>query len=122
MRRLLFCVLTASMLSSPLSGNGISAIQDTENVSMEEKSKEEVIKNFKQEVKTTGGGFDMCRAIKEMLRDSRQEGRQEGIEKRQNNMQQLNKILIAAGRLEDLLHASIDNGYCMKLMTELGII
>ncbi|MCI5919287.1 MAG: Ig-like domain-containing protein [Roseburia sp.] len=42
MRRLLFCVLTASMLSSPLSGNGISAIQDTENVSMEEKSKEEV--------------------------------------------------------------------------------
>ena len=80
------------------------------------------LKLIKQEVKTTGGGFDMCRAIKEMLRDSRQEGRQEGIEKGQNNMQQLNKILIAAGRLEDLLHASTDNGYCMKLMTELGII
>ena len=33
---------------------------------------------IKQKIQTEGGGFDMCKAIKEMLRDSRQEGRKEG--------------------------------------------
>ena len=33
---------------------------------------------IKQEVQSKGGGFDMCKAIKEMLRVSRQEGEQEG--------------------------------------------
>ena len=28
---------------------------------------------IKQKIQTEGGGFDMCKAIKEMLRDSRQE-------------------------------------------------
>ena len=36
------------------------------------------LKLSKQEVRSKGGGFDMCKAIKEMLRVSRQEGEQEG--------------------------------------------
>ena len=32
---------------------------------------------IKQKIETEGGGFDMCKAIKEMLRDSRQEGQDE---------------------------------------------
>lgn len=41
---------------------------------------------IKQKIQTEGGGFDMCKAIKEMLRDSRQEGRKEGRQEGQDEM------------------------------------
>ena len=44
------------------------------------------LKLSKQEVRSKGGGFDMCKAIKEMLRDSRQEGRKEGRQEGQDEM------------------------------------
>ena len=39
---------------------------------------------IKLKIQTEGGGFDMCKAIKEMLRDSRQEGRKEGRQEGQD--------------------------------------
>ena len=53
----------------------------------------------KQEVQSKGGGFDMCKAIKEMLRVSRQEGRVEG----QDEMATLSEKLILADRISELL-------------------
>ena len=44
------------------------------------------LKLSKQEVRSKGGGFDMCKAIKEMLLDSRQEGRKEGRQEGQDEM------------------------------------
>ena len=41
---------------------------------------------IKLKIQTEGGGFDMCKAIKEMLRDSRQEGRKEGRQEGQDEM------------------------------------
>ena len=41
---------------------------------------------IKLKIQTEGGGFDMCKAIKEMFRDSRQEGRKEGRQEGQDEM------------------------------------
>ena len=61
-------------------------------------------KLIKQEVQSKGGGFDMCKAIKEMLRVSRQEGEQEGRqEEGQDEMATLSEKLILADRISELL-------------------
>ena len=100
---------------------------------------------IKQEVQSKGGGFDMCKAIKEMLRVSRQEGEQEGrlegrqegrlegrqegrLEGRQegrlegqDEMATLSEKLILADRVSELLKASIDREYRNKLLAEFGL-
>ena len=83
------------------------------------------LKLIKQEVKAEGGGFDMCKAIKEMLRDSRREGRQEGEQegrlKGQDEMATLSEKLILADRISELLKASTDREFRNKLLLEFGL-
>lgn len=87
------------------------------------------LKLIKQEVKAEGGGFDMCKAIKEMLRDSRMEGRQEGRQegeqegrlKGQDEMATLSEKLILADRISELLKASTDREFRNKLLLEFGL-
>ena len=92
---------------------------------------------IKQEVQSKGGGFDMCKAIKEMLWVSRQEGEQEGrlegrqegrlegrLEGRQegqDEMATLSEKLILADRISELLKASTDREYRNKLLVEFGL-
>ena len=83
------------------------------------------LKLSKQEVRSKGGGFDMCKAIKEMLRVSRQEGeqkgRQEGQLEGQDEMATLSEKLILADRISELLKASTDREYRNKLLAEFGL-
>ena len=72
---------------------------------------------IKLKIQTEGGGFDMCKAIKEMLRDSRQEGRQEG----QDEMATLIEKLILSNRISELLKVTTDKEYRNKLLIEYGI-
>ena len=80
---------------------------------------------IKQEVQSKGGGFDMCKAIKEMLWVSRQEGEQEGrLEGRQegqDEMATLSEKLILADRISELLKASTNREYRNKLLVEFGL-
>jgi len=92
---------------------------------------------IKLKIQTEGGGFDMCKAIKEMLRVSRQEGEQEGrlegrqegrLEGRQegrlegqDEMATLSEKLILADRISELLKASTDREYRNKLLVEFGL-
>ena len=84
---------------------------------------------IKQEVQSKGGGFDMCKAIKEMLRVSRQEGEQEGRQEGrqkgrlegQDGMATLSEKLILADRVSKLLKASTDREYRNKLLVEFGL-
>ncbi len=76
---------------------------------------------IKQEVQSKGGGFDMCKAIKEMLRVSRQEGEQEGRLEGQDEMATLSEKLILADRISELLKASTDREYRNKLLAEFGL-
>ena len=76
---------------------------------------------IKQKIQTEGGGFDMCKAIKEMLRDSRQEGRKEGRQEGQDEMATLIEKLILSNRISELLKATTDKEYRNKLLIEYGI-
>lgn len=84
---------------------------------------------IKQKIQTEGGGFDMCKAIKEMLRDSRQEGRkegrqegrQEGRREGQDEMATLIEKLILSNRISELLKVTTDKEYRNKLLIEYGI-
>lgn len=68
---------------------------------------------IKQKTQTEGGGFDMCTAIKEMLREGRQEG--------QDEMATLIEKLILSNRISELLKATTDKEYRNKLLIEYGI-
>ena len=68
---------------------------------------------IKLKIQTEGGGFDMCKAIKEMLRDSRQEG--------QDEMATLIEKLMLSNRISELLKVTTDKEYRNKLLIEYGI-
>ena len=83
------------------------------------------MKLIKRDVENVGGGFDMCKAFDDMMRDSkregRREGRREGIREAEEQMSKLIQKLISAGRITDLQQASNNKKYRKKLMAELGI-
>ena len=64
-----------------------------------------------------GGGFNMCKAFDDMVRDSKREGKREAEEQ----MSKLIQILISAGRITHLQQASNNKKNRKKLMAELGI-
>ena len=75
------------------------------------------MKLIKRDVENMEGGFDMCKAFDDMMRDSKREGRREAEEQ----MSKLIQKLISAGRINDLQQASDNKKYRKKLMAELGI-
>ena len=83
------------------------------------------MKLIKRDVENVGGGFDMCKAFDDMMRDSKREGRregkQEGKREAEEQMSKLIQKLISAGRITDLQQASSNKKYRKKLMAELGI-
>ena len=83
------------------------------------------MKLIKRDVESVGGGFDMCKAFDDMMRDSKREGRREGKrEGKREAEEQMSKLiqkLISAGRITDLQQASSNKKYRKKLMAELGI-
>ena len=83
------------------------------------------MKPIKRDVENVGGGFDMCKAFDDMMRDSKREGRREGKrEGKREAEEQMSKLiqkLISAGRITDLQQASSNKKYRKKLMAELGI-
>ena len=72
----------------------------------------------------------MCKAIKEMLRVSRQEGEQEGRQEGrqkgrlegQDGMATLSEKLILGDRVSKMLKASSDREYRNKLLVEVGLV
>ena len=79
------------------------------------------MKLIKRDVENVGGGFDMCKAFDDMMRDSKREGRREGRREAEEQMSKLIQKLISAGRINDLQQASDNKKYRKKLMAELGI-
>ena len=97
----------------------VSAIENTPDLSVMAGIRN--LQLIKQKIQTEGGGFDMCKAIKEMLRDSRQEGRKEGRQEGQDEMATLIEMLILSNRISELLKVTTDKEYRNKLLIEYGI-
>ena len=89
---------------------------------------------IKRDVQNERGGFDMCKAFREMIEEGRKRGIEQGIQQgieqgiQQGRLEeagvmgQLIRKLIQIGRTDDLLAASENREYCERLMKEFGII
>lgn len=63
----------------------------------------------------------MCLAIREMIRDGRMEGKNEGWLDGIRAVNELNHYLVEEGRTDDLFRSSQDLVFQEKLMEEYGI-
>ena len=64
----------------------------------------------------------MCKALDDLMADSRKAGLVEGLDRGENRMGILSEKLIISNRTEDLLRASRDKRYRRELMKEFGIV
>ncbi|MDD6614538.1 MAG: hypothetical protein PUF13_00310 [Lachnospiraceae bacterium] len=60
------------------------------------------------------GEYDMCQALTELIED----GKQEGIKEGENRLLNLQKILIAAGKMDELSQVILDETYRQKMYQE----
>ena len=87
------------------------------------------MKEIKSNIKTGGGGYDMCKAIADMIQDGRTEGWNDG--KREGRREGrstgidigiiLAQKLIQDNRQEDLRHAAEDSDFKKKLLKEYAL-
>ena len=75
------------------------------------------MKEIKSNIKTGGGGYDMCKAIADMIQDGRAEGRSTGIDMGIILAQKL----IQDNRQEDLRRAAEDPDFKKKLLAEYAL-
>ena len=62
----------------------------------------------------------MCKALNEMMEDSRQEGRQEGLLDGEKRLAGLVSMLLATGRVEDIREAMDNSEVRRELYRECG--
>lgn len=65
-----------------------------------------------------GGKEDMCKAIRDLMEDSRIEGREEG----ESLLARLIQVLLSENRLEDIDKVTSDKEYRAKLLNEFQLI
>ena len=75
------------------------------------------LEQIKENVRTTKGDFDMCKAFDDMMADSERRGEKRG----ENLMGRLINELIPTGRIDDLMTAAGNPDYRKQLMMEFGI-
>lgn len=64
---------------------------------------------------------DMCQALEELMKDELQAKREEGKEIGKSSVNELNRQLAKAGRIEDIVKAAEDEEYQDKLLEEFGL-
>nr|WP_270514632.1 hypothetical protein [Coprococcus catus] len=67
------------------------------------------------------GKFNMCEAIKEMIKDGREAGREVGRQEGQNRINQLIILLSKENRGEDIIKAAKDREYQEQLFKEFNL-
>lgn len=80
-------------------------------------SRVEILKQYKQKCSTPKGGYNMCKAIDDMITDSRNEGIKSG----ENRVNALFSKLKADNRIDDLLRSVSDREYQNALFLEYGL-
>lgn len=64
------------------------------------------------------GKINMCKAIEDLMADSRKEGREEGGRNEAERINRLNLLLSEQGRMDDLIRAAKDREYQERLFRE----
>lgn len=83
------------------------------------------MKEIKPNIKTGGGGYDMCKAIADMIQDGRSEGwsdgEREGKKEAIDIINLLNSKLLQDNRQEDILRSITDPEFQKKLLAEYAL-
>lgn len=61
------------------------------------------------------GEYNMCQALTELIEDGKQEGIKEGIKEGENRLLELQKILLASGKMDELNQVILNQSYREKM-------
>ena len=78
------------------------------------------LRDLKKKYQEQGGNYNMCKAIDEMIQESRNEGKLEGKLEGENCITRLYSILYNAGREEDIKRTFTDRSFRDRLLVEYG--
>lgn len=78
------------------------------------------LRDLKIKYQEPGGNYNMCKAIDEMVQESRNEGKLEGKLEGENCITRLYSILYNAGREEDIKRTFTDRSFRDRLLVEYG--
>ena len=79
------------------------------------------LKQLKTQIRVQGGGYDMCKAIDEMIRDGRNTGKAEGKAEGISVMNLLVRRLLQDNRQEELLRSTNDPDLQKRLLKEYSL-
>ena len=74
------------------------------------------------EYKREDGGVDVCKGIQDLMENSRQEGRNEGINQGESLLAQLVQLLLKADRIQDIDKATANKEYREQLYKEFKLV
>ena len=80
-------------------------------------AKSPMLETLKDDVKNEEGGWNMCKALDDMVRDGERRGERRG----KDQINKLNRLLLADNRQEELLRSVSDRKFQQKLLQEYAL-
>lgn len=80
-------------------------------------AKSPILETLKDDAKNAEGGWNMCKALDDMVRDGERRGERRG----KNQINQLNRLLLADNRQDELLRSVSDRKFQQKLLQEYAL-
>ena len=84
-------------------------------------AKSPMLETLKDDVKNEEGGWNMCKALDDMVRDGERRGERRGKRIGKNQINELNRLLLADNRQEELLRSVSDRKFQQKLLQEYAL-
>ena len=76
---------------------------------------------WKEEYRTEEGGYDMCKAIDDMMKHSREEGEKRGEKRGEDRMAELVRRLLSENRIQDVQKILKNKRYRGNMYKQYGL-
>ena len=76
---------------------------------------------LKDDVKNLKGGWNMCKALDDMVKDGERRGERRGKRLGKDQINKLNRLLLADNRQEELLRSVSDRKFQQKLLQDYAL-
>lgn len=84
-------------------------------------AKSSILETLKDDVKNLEGGWNMCKALDDMVKDGERRGERRGKRLGKDQINKLNRLLLADNRQEELLRSVSDRKFQQKLLQEYAL-
>lgn len=84
-------------------------------------AKSPILETLKDDVKNAEGGWNMCKALDDMVKDGERRGERRGKRLGKDQINKLNRLLLADNRQEELLRSVSDRKFQQKLLQEYAL-